>query len=109
MIYSDRENSAQIIDAMERGATNYLKQPLEPRQLAKTMEAALANIQLASEVEMLKRRLGGDHKLGGLVGRSASMHRVFDAIREVCTVDSTVFDSRGNRNRKRTGCPRASF
>ncbi|RQV99072.1 sigma-54-dependent Fis family transcriptional regulator [bacterium] len=90
VIYSDRDNSAQIIDAMERGATNYLKQPLEPRQLAKTMEAALSNIRLAGEVEKLKRRLGGDHKLGGLVGRSAAMHRVFDAIREVCTVDSTV-------------------
>jgi two-component system, NtrC family, response regulator AtoC len=90
VIYSDRDNSAQIVEAMERGATNYLKQPLEPLQLAKTMEAALATIRLASEVEMLKRRLGGDHKLGGLVGRSASMHRVFDAIREVCAVDSTV-------------------
>lgn len=42
------------------------------------------------EVEKLKRRLGGDHKLGGLVGRSAAMHKVFDAIREVAAVDTTV-------------------
>jgi DNA-binding NtrC family response regulator len=90
VIYTDTENSEEIVAAMESGATNYLTQPLEPRLLARTMEAALANIRLAGEVEKLKRRLGGDHKLGGLVGRSASMHRVFDVIREVSAVDSTV-------------------
>jgi len=90
VIYSDNDNSERIVEAMENGATNYVTQPLEPRLLARTVEAALSNLRLAGEVEKLKRRLGGDHKLGGLVGRSASMHKVFDAIRDVAAVDTTV-------------------
>ena len=90
VIYSDNDNSERIVEAMENGATNFVTQPLEPRLLARTVDAALSNLRLAGEVEKLKRRLGGDHKLGGLVGRSAAMHKVFDAIREVAAVDTTV-------------------
>lgn len=90
VIYSENDNSERIVEAMENGATTYVAQPMEPRLLARTVEAALSQLRLTGEVEKLKRRLGGDHKLGGLVGRSASMHRVFDVIREVSAVDSTV-------------------
>ncbi|MCB9365732.1 MAG: sigma-54-dependent Fis family transcriptional regulator [Calditrichaeota bacterium] len=90
VIYSENDRSERIVEAMENGATNFVTQPLEPRLLARTVDAALSNLRLAGEVEKLKRRLGGDHKLGGLVGRSAAMHKVFDAIREVAAVDTTV-------------------
>ncbi|MBL0061533.1 MAG: sigma-54-dependent Fis family transcriptional regulator [bacterium] len=90
VIYSDSDNSEKIVEAMENGATNYVSSPMEPRLLARTVDAALSNLRLVGEVEKLKRRLGGDHKLGGLVGRSAAMHKVFDAIREVAAVDTTV-------------------
>jgi two-component system response regulator AtoC len=66
VIYSENDNSERIVEAMENGATNYVTQPMEPRLLARTVDAALSNLRLAGEVEKLKRRLGGDHKLGGL-------------------------------------------
>ncbi len=90
VVYSERGETDEILSAMRTGATQVLTQPHEPRLLAAALESALSNLRLASEVEKLKRRLGGDHKLGGLVGRSAAMHRVFDLIREVSEVDSTV-------------------
>ncbi|HEY3295141.1 MAG TPA: sigma-54 dependent transcriptional regulator [bacterium] len=90
VVYSKESKSDEIATAMRRGATQYVTEPRDPRLLAAALESALSNLRLANEVEKLKRRLGGDHKLGGLVGRSAAMHRVFDVIREVCEVDSTV-------------------
>ncbi|MDD5087625.1 MAG: sigma-54 dependent transcriptional regulator [bacterium] len=84
---TDSETTAQ---ALRSGAVHVLSQPRDARLLAAAMDSALSKLHLAGEVEKLKRRLGGDHKLGGLVGRSAAMHRVFDLIREVCEVDSTV-------------------
>jgi DNA-binding NtrC family response regulator len=90
VVYSEHSQTEDIVSAMRRGATQVLTQPNDPRLLAAALESALSNLRLANEVEKLKRRLGGDHKLGGLVGRSAAMHRVFDVIREVCEVDSTV-------------------
>lgn len=88
--YAEEGETEEIVEAMRRGAAQYLTAPRDPRLLAAALESALTNWRLANEVEKLKRRLGGDHKLGGLVGRSAAMHRVFDVIREVAEVDSTV-------------------
>ncbi|MCX6601082.1 MAG: sigma-54 dependent transcriptional regulator [bacterium] len=90
VVYSESSTAEEVAAAMRKGATHYVAQPHDPRLLAAAVDFALSNVRLASEVEKLKRRLGGDHKLGGLVGRSAAMHRVFDLIREVCEVDSTV-------------------
>ena len=90
LVYSHREQTDDRILAMQHGAAAYLTPPLDARLLATAVESALKELKLSTEVEKLKRRLGGDHKLGGLVGRSKAMHRVFDVIREVCEVDSTV-------------------
>jgi DNA-binding NtrC family response regulator len=90
LVYSQREQTDDKILALQHGATAYLTPPLDARLLSTAVESALKELRLTTEVEKLKRRLGGDHKLGGLVGRSQAMHRVFDVIREVCEVDSTV-------------------
>ncbi len=90
VVVSEEGSTEEIVTAMRKGAAHVLTEPRDPRLLAAAVESALSNWRLATEVEKLKRRLGGDHKLGGLVGRSAAMHRVFDVIREVCEVDSTV-------------------
>jgi DNA-binding NtrC family response regulator len=90
VVYSEEEATEEIVTALRRGATTFVARPRDPRILSAALETALSNLRLANEVEKLKRRLGGDHKLGGLVGRSVDMHRVFDVIREVCEVDSTV-------------------
>jgi DNA-binding NtrC family response regulator len=90
VVYSEAGQTADIVTAMRTGATQYVTQPKDPKLLLAALESALSSLRLANEVEKLKRRLGGDHKLGGLVGRSPDMHKVFDIIREVCEVDSTV-------------------
>lgn len=90
VVYTEEGHNDDVAAAVTKGATHYLSEPHDPRLLAAAVEFALSNVRLANEVEKLKRRLGGDHKLGGLVGRSTAMHRVFDIIREVCEVDSTV-------------------
>ncbi|MBU1983114.1 sigma-54 dependent transcriptional regulator, partial [bacterium] len=90
VLYTEEADTELVVMAMRKGAANVLTQPRDPRLLAAAIDSALSKLHLTNEVEKLKRRLGGDHKLGGLVGRSASMHRVFDVIREVCEVDSTV-------------------
>ena len=90
VVYAEGGANEDVAEAIRKGATHFVTQPHDPRLLAAAVDFALSNVRLANEVEKLKRRLGGDHKLGGLVGRSAAMHRVFDVIREVCEVDSTV-------------------
>jgi len=90
VVYAEGGATEEMAAAVRKGAAHFVAQPHNPRLLAAAVDFALSNVRLANEVEKLKRRLGGDHKLGGLVGRSAAMHRVFDLIREVCEVDSMV-------------------
>jgi DNA-binding NtrC family response regulator len=90
VIFSGFDETAVIVEAIQKGAANFLAKPLEPELLYHSIDAALQNRQLREEVDKLKRRLGGDHRFGGMVGRSAAMHALFDLIREVADVDSTV-------------------
>ncbi len=90
VIFSAYDETAVIVEAIQKGAANFLAKPLEPELLFHSIDAALQNRKLREEVSKLKRRLGGDHRLGGMVGRSAAMHALFDVIREVADVDSTV-------------------
>lgn len=90
VIFSGYDEPTTIVEAIQKGASNFLAKPLEPELLLHTVEAALQNRKLRQEVKKLKHRLGGDHRLGGIVGRSAAMHKLFDLIREVADVDSTV-------------------
>ncbi len=90
VIFSGFDETAVIVEAIQKGATNFLAKPLEPELLYHSIDAALQNRKLREEVDKLKRRLGGDHRLGGMVGRSVAMHALFDLIREVADVDSTV-------------------
>ena len=90
VVYADAQTADYLPAAMQRGATNVVTDPANPQLLAAAIHAAMQSVRLVGEVEKLKRRLGGDHKLGGLIGRSAEMHRVFDVIRDVSDVDTTV-------------------
>jgi DNA-binding NtrC family response regulator len=93
VIFSGYDETAVIVEAIQKGAANFLAKPLEPELLYHSIDAALQNRKLQEEVSKLKRRLGGDHRLGGMVGRSTAMHTLFDVIREVADVDSTVLIS----------------
>ncbi len=76
---------SSAVDALHLGADDFLTKPVEPELLS----ARVANL--------LARRPAPDRvhagELGGMVGRSAPMRDVFDAIRRVGPTDATVLVS----------------
>ena len=90
VIFSGYDEPSVIVEAIQKGAADFLSKPLKPEVLFHAIDTALQNRQLKEEVSKLKRRLGGDHRFGGLIGRSAAMHMLFDLVRGVADVDSTV-------------------
>ncbi len=73
---------AAAVEALHLGADDFLTKPVEPVLLS------------ARVADLLERRpglmLGATPSFAGLVGRSACMRDVFDAIRRVAPTDSTV-------------------
>ncbi len=86
--YSSVENA---IAAMREGAFHYLPKPFRNDEVVHIVRQALEKRRLLAENRVLRAKLdAGTGDLGGLVGRSAPMERVYETIRNAASARSTV-------------------
>ncbi len=76
------------IEAMRRGAFDYLTKPIDLDEAALVIHRALHTRQLSSEVARLRQRLRGQSAL--LVGDSPPMQRLYKTIGAVAPAGSTI-------------------
>ena len=91
--------SAAAIEAMRRGAYDYLTKPFDLDEVQLTLKRALRQRALAFEVKALRARTGGEPNEAAdepadaeaeLVGQSAAMREVFKAIGLAAATDAAV-------------------
>src|SRR5512140_2352071 len=85
--YSSVESA---IAAMREGAFHYVPKPFRNDEVLHVVKQALEKRRLVRENVALKAQLEGATGLGGLVGRSPSMGKVFETIRQAAPARSTV-------------------
>jgi len=78
------------IDAMKRGAYDYLPKPFKIEELNLTVRKALREGALRREVARLRAELSRDHRFGNLIGKSKAIRSIFDLIRSVASATSNV-------------------
>jgi DNA-binding NtrC family response regulator len=71
------------IRAVKLGAYDYVTKPFEFDQLLLTIEKALGERELRSEVTRLRAEVARRDRLENLIGRSQAMQEIFDLIRRV--------------------------
>ena len=71
------------IRAVKLGAYDYVTKPFEFDQLLMTIEKALGERELRSEVTRLRAEVARRDRLENLIGRSQAMQEIFDLIRRV--------------------------
>jgi DNA-binding NtrC family response regulator len=76
------------VDAMKRGADDYLTKPVNLAELRERVLAILEKCRLSARVEDLEKRLG--EKFGKLVGRSKAMEALFRQMDLVAPARSNV-------------------
>ena len=81
------------VEAMKKGAVDYLLKPFKPEQLSLVMEKVLNQKRLITEYEYLKGRLDKITRFENIIGQSAAMCRVFELIEEVAQSDSSILIS----------------
>lgn len=81
------------VEAMKKGACNFLNKPFDPEELLLQIEKALENRRLISEVKRLEGLLKEKYDFKNIVARSEKMRRVLDLVSRVASTDSTVFIS----------------
>jgi two-component system response regulator AtoC len=78
------------VEALRAGASDYLLKPLRPAQLEVVFQRLADRRNLETEVDELRAELQEAGKLGELIGKSAPMQKVFEAIRRVARSNAPV-------------------
>jgi DNA-binding NtrC family response regulator len=78
------------VEAMRRGAADYLSKPFSPDQLKMVVQKVAERSALLRENVALRRELELNQGFEGIIGESPEMHRVFSLIGRVAPTDGTV-------------------
>ncbi len=78
------------VDAMRRGAVDYLTKPVNIAALRARMVNAVESVRLRRDNIELRRQLDERFGFEGLIGHSPKMKRVFDMLRQVSGTDASV-------------------
>jgi two-component system, NtrC family, response regulator AtoC len=79
------------IQALRRGAVDYLVKPVAPQQLQKLLARVGAPCPLHQEAQELEAKLETEGHFGALWGRAPAMRRVYEQVMRVACTNVTVF------------------
>ena len=78
------------VEAMKKGAYDYLEKPFKLEELKLCVERALSYSEALSENVYLRKQLKRKYQFNQIIGDSRGMHEVFKMIERVADTDSTV-------------------
>jgi DNA-binding NtrC family response regulator len=78
------------VDAMKKGAFDYLEKPFKVEDLRLCVQRALSYNEAISENVYLRKQLKKKYQFNQLIGTSPQMHEVFKMIERVADTDSTI-------------------
>ena len=78
------------VAALKNGAYDYVTKPLDPDEIAHLVSNAMSHRRATEENVRLKERIEEATRPNEMIGQSAAMQRVFEAIETVGPTDATV-------------------
>ncbi len=78
------------VEAMQRGASDFITKPFDRHSLLEKVERALRPSRLARENEALREQLADRFSFEKIIGSSEPMRRLFDVMTRVAFRDTTV-------------------
>ncbi len=80
----------QAVEAMRKGAYDYVQKPFRNHELLATLEKALEKRAIVAENQTLRAEVKARWTEGQLIGKSAAMDRLRDLIKRVANATSSV-------------------
>jgi DNA-binding NtrC family response regulator len=78
------------LEFMKAGADDFVARPCEPSRFALLVHRTLEQRQLIDELEQLRNQLRVDYRFHSILSKSPKMRRIFDLIKHVGPLGSTV-------------------
>ncbi len=80
----------KAVEAMRKGAFDYILKPFENEELKVTIQKAVRHYQLVRQNRYLTEELQGRYRFSNIIGKSAPMQRIFELIEKVAPTRATV-------------------
>lgn len=97
IIMSGHGNIETAVDAVKKGAYDYLAKPIDLNRLLVSIRNALQKTELVQETKVLKKKIA---RTVDMVGDSAAIHNVKDMIEKVAPTDARVLITGSNGSGK---------
>ena len=81
------------VEALKKGAYDYLTKPLDFDKLRLTIKRAMEHLQLKEENRILKESIGEHFDLGNIIGQSQAMVKLLETVAQVAPSEATVLIS----------------
>ena len=78
------------VEAMKKGAYDYISKPVDIEELKIVIERALSFRALSEENKLLKTRIKEEFSFANIIGKSPAMQRMFSTLTMVAPTDATV-------------------
>ncbi len=79
------------VDAVKKGAFNYLTKPFDPQELLLQIKRAIENRRLISEIKRLEDLLKERYDFANFVTKNEKMRQLLEQVSRVAQTDSTVY------------------
>ena len=83
-------STEDAIQALKRGATDYIPKPFNNDELVMIVRRALGEKQLQDENLYLRQELAGKYNFSNIIGRGSRMQEIFRTIERIGKVSTTV-------------------
>jgi two-component system NtrC family response regulator len=80
----------KAVEAMRKGAFDYILKPFKNEELKLTINKAIAHYHLIRQNRLFARELQGKYHFGNIIGKSVQMQRIFELIEKVAPTKATV-------------------
>ncbi len=83
-------NLDTAVEAMKRGAYDYISKPFKPDEILLTLRKAEERENLRRENQRLQEEMRRDYSFGNIVGKSPKMLQVFETIKKISEYKASV-------------------
>ncbi len=90
VILADRPTVESAVEAMKRGAADYLAKPVSGEQLRAVVQRVQEHSRMLREKAVMRRELEIHQGFEGILGESRPMQQVFSLIKRVAPTDGSV-------------------
>ncbi len=90
LVVTGHASVESAVEAMRRGAEDYLQKPVDVKALRVKVEKALDGIALRQRTEELERRIETRFGFEGIIGSSPRMHGIIERLKQIAPTDVSV-------------------